>query len=443
MTKFLYSSFIVLCACSLPSCITIENPYPSLAPGRWQGVLKLDPVPVTADVVESEGRARFEEVTEGQLPFLFDVVYDTDTSFYIEIINGTERIRVDQIQTGVNRATAKDSIRIDFPLYESYIIALFEEDVIEGQWVVTTRDNYRVPFVAWYGRDYRFTNLRKAPVADLSGRWEATFDLESKSPFKGIGEFEQDGNHLTGTFLTETGDYRFLEGTVQADKLYLSAFDGAHAFLFEGKVLEDGSLIGTFRSGTHYQTTWEARRNPDFELADPDSLTFLTDPAQPLSFQFPNQDGELVAFDGPKLAGKVRIVQIMGTWCPNCRDETDFLREYLAENPNPDLAVVGLAFEKHRDREQSLAIIHRYHERLELPYDLLWAGYYQKEEAAKALPMLNQILSYPTMIFVDRSGRVRRIHTGFSGPATSKYEAFKADFEEYVQQLLFEKTTTF
>jgi hypothetical protein len=53
--------------------------------------------------------------------------------------------------------------------------------------------------------------------------------------------------------------------------------------------------------------------------------------------------------------------------------------------------------------------------------------------------MLNQIVSYPTMIFIDKFGEVRRIHTGFSGPATSTYEDFKADFNLFINELLNEQ----
>jgi len=66
---------------------------------------------------------------------------------------------------------------------------------------------------------------------------------------------------------------------------------------------------------------------------------------------------------------------------------------------------------------------------------MLIAGYYNKKEAAKALPMLNKIISYPTMIFLDKNDKVIKIHTGFSGPATSAFAGFKTDFEQTVKQI--------
>ncbi|MDV7401472.1 hypothetical protein RZS08_59185, partial [Arthrospira platensis SPKY1] len=102
--------------------------------------------------------------------------------------------------------------------------ALYENDVLGGEWVVNYKENYRIPFVAHFGQGYRFTQLRKTPDMDLSGKWEVNFGLDTDAPYPAVGEFRQEGNQLYGTFLTETGDYRFLEGTVQADKFYLSCF---------------------------------------------------------------------------------------------------------------------------------------------------------------------------------------------------------------------------
>jgi hypothetical protein len=44
------------------------------------------------------------------------------------------------------------------------------------------------------------------------------------------------------------------------------------------------------------------------------------------------------------------------------------------------------------------------------------------------------------MIVVDQNDRVQRIHTGFSGPATSKYKQFKTEFSRFIAQLLANKS---
>lgn len=419
------------------ACVVIDNPYTAIPPGTWRATLKIDDDD-KAPVSQAKETPRFEEVAEGELPFTFDVIYDDTETFHIEIINADERIRVDaeDIAFGHSKVTGRDSIRIEFPIYNSYVSAFYEEDVIEGRWYDLNRDDYSMPFVAFHGENHRFTELRKAPTLDISGNWEVTFAVDTDEPYKAIGEFQQDENKLSGTFRTETGDYRFLEGEVQADKVYLSCFDGSHAFLFEAKILEDESMIGAFYSGKHYRNTWEAKRNPDFELGSPDSLTYLKAGYDALSFEFENPSGKLISLDNEEYQGKVKIVQIFGTWCPNCRDEANFLVDYLSQNNLPDLEVIGLAFEKQRDKAKANKAIQTYKEKMNVPYEMLVAGYYDKAEAAKALPMLNAIISYPTMIFLDKQNQVRRIHTGFAGPATSKYKAFVEDFDTYVKELI-------
>lgn len=427
---------------SLGGCLVVNDPYSAIAPGYWRASLQLDP---QYRIDNPEGRpipeavdVQFDEVSAGELPFVFEVIYENEQDFYIEIINGEERLRVDDIKIGRDQRISKDTIWINFPIFDSYIRATCEANVMEGEWVVNYKENYRIPFVARQGQKHRFTTLRKAPVMDVSGRWEVLFEVDTDQPYPAVGEFQQEGNYLTGTFLTETGDYRFLEGTIQANKLYLSCFDGSHAFLFEAKIQEDSTLIGSFRSGNHYRALWEGRRNSEYALSHPDSLTFLKKGYERLDFSFVNTQGKAVSLSDSAFQGKVCLIQIMGTWCPNCRDETLFLKDYLQQHPDKDLEIIALAFERYKEKEKALKVLRTYKERMAIPYEVLYAGYYNKEEAAQALPMLNQVLSYPTLIFIDRQGQVRKIHTGFSGPATSEYEPFKAAFNTFINQLLAE-----
>ncbi len=267
---FFFFTLAAVLATAWLSCLVIENPYTGLPPGPWRGVLELEPRSLASnprgEPLPQFLNLEFEEVTQGELPFNFEVRYTDEQKFYIEIINGQERIRVDSIIIGRDRSTAKDTVLISFPAQGSYIRAIFEEDVMEGEWVVDKQENYRIPFKAYQGQGHRFTTLRKVPVLDISGRWEMSFEAQGEAPYMAIGEFEQEGNYLTGAFLTETGDYRFLEGTAQESKLYLSYFDGAHALLFEAKIRPDSTLIGSFRSGKHYKAIWTAKARPDAGL---------------------------------------------------------------------------------------------------------------------------------------------------------------------------------
>lgn len=445
MQMYLYRNLLllsILCI-SILGCFTFENQYTIIPPGKWRAVLELSPsgIPVQTGKRNKDKIVQsVEMVSEGELPFNFEVIYDDPNTFHIEIINGPERIRIDDITTWHDRASNNDSILINFPVYGTYIRAGFEDDKIAGNWFVPYRGlNYKIPFTARNGKGYRFTQLKKKPALDLTGRWETTFS-DDDDPYKAIGEFKQEGNHLTGTFMTETGDYRFLEGSVQNNKAYLSCFDGSHAFLFEAKIMEDETLVGSFQSGSHYKTIWKAFRNNEYTLASPDTLTYLKEGFDRFNFNLENINGEMISLDDKKYQNKVKIVQIMGTWCPNCRDETEFLVNYLKDKNPEDLEVVAIGFERYREKDKSMTALKNYKKEFNMNYELLLGGYFDKKEAAAALPMLNHILSYPTMVFIDRNNKVRRIHTGFSGPATSTYEGFVNDFETFVDDLLNEKS---
>jgi len=423
----------------------VENTFESIAPGIWRATLELEP---KETVSNKKGEPlpellnyQFEEVTGGELPFNFEVKYNDDKSILVEIINGEERIKVDDVRVFHDRTNGNDSIIMRFPIYESEIKAAFEERIMAGVWQVYNRGTYyAIPFIARYGQAHRFTNLKKTPKIDISGKWSTTFGVEGDDPYTAIGHFNQKDNYLTGTFTTETGDYRYLEGSVQDNKLYLSCFDGSHAFLFEAKIKEDSTMIGSFRSGKHYKTIWEAQLNNDATLASPYELTYLKEGYEAIDFAFENPEGKMISINDPAYEGKVKLIQIMGTWCPNCRDETMFLSNYVKTNKDKDIAVISLAFEKYREKEKADVAIRNYIEKFDLPYEMLYAGYSSKKEAAEVLPMLNHVLSYPTLIFVDKNNKVRKIHTGFSGPATAYYEGFVKEFDELIQTLLQEKT---
>ncbi len=420
------------------SCITTDSAYTRVAPGLWRGVLELEKLNIPVRDKDTIFTLT-EQFREGEIPFLFEVKYEDEERFYIEIINGDERIRCDSIQYGRDRSQARDTFNVFFPEYATYLHIEVRGGAMQGEWIVTTKENYRIPFYAHAGRGYRFTTLNQKPVADLSGQWAALFGVEGDAPQKAIGEFRQRGNHLEGTFRTETGDYRFLEGTIQGRKFWLSAFDGAHAFLFSGNVQPDSTLQGEFRSGTHYRTLWKAWRDSTFQLGNPDSLTTLKPGAQRMAFDLTTPEGRRLVFPGPDFEGKVKIFTILGTWCPNCLDEQRFLADFVKKHPEwaPQLRIVGFAFERHKP-EVVQAHLLTYKQRLGLPFDLVYAGKADKKAAEQVFPALSQVMAFPTMIVIDKQNRVRSIHTGFDGPATSQYEAFQEKFTQLIQTLVSE-----
>ena len=131
----------------------------------------------------------------------------------------------------------------------------------------------------------------------------------------------------------------------------------------------------------------------------------------------------------------------MGTWCPNCLDESNYYAQYYNNNKDKDIEFVALAFEYAKTEEAAFKNIKRLKDRVGINYPILLAqtGTTSKSKANEKLPMLNNVLSYPTSIFIDKTGKVRKIHTGFNGPATGeKFTEFKEEFTTFMDKLLAE-----
>ena len=106
---------------------------------------------------------------------------------------------------------------------------------------------------------------------------------------------------------------------------------------------------------------------------------------------------------------------------------------------NPDLAsmmsVVCFSFERNKDESQANAHLERYKKKLGIPYEVVYAGQASKDDAARMFPVLDQINAFPTMIVLDRNDQIRLVHTGFDGPATSRYESFRNEFKALITSL--------
>ena len=368
---------------------------------------------------------------ETQLPFNAEVV-ESDGELQFFAVNGEERIRADKFEI------REDSVIISLPIFNTALLGTVSDSGITGDFVdYSRRGDYRIPFNASKSFEQRF-NVNSQPSVDVSGKWKVRFSPDSDSEYEAIGEFQQLGSKAVGTFLTTTGDYRFLEGNVSGDSLFLSCFDGSHAFLFKAKIIDE-TISGDFYSGNHWQENWVGQKDESYNLPDPKTLTFLKPGYENVEFSFENLDGTSISLKDESFQNMVVIVQLMGSWCPNCKDETAYLVSLHEKFNAQGLEVVSLAFEKSENKETNLRSLRRLRDHFSVPYEILLAGKASKTEAAEQLPMLNHVLSFPTTIFIDRTGKVRRIHTGFSGPGTGEYyKEFVEETDQFVTQLLIE-----
>jgi peroxiredoxin len=393
----------------------------------------------TPDTGFDEGiwRATLKTSSGAEIPFNFEVIDSADQKF-LDIINGKERFRVNQI------SAMADSLIIQMPLFDSEIRAVLKNKTLSGRWIKHYADSDEVlQFHAKSNDDWRFFKVNPESKSNVSGRWSVTFNtLNNKNSYASVGEFSQENGRVLGTFLTATGDYRFLEGTVSDGNLYLSCFDGSHAYLFTGKLLNDSTIVeGKFYSGYSEIETWTGKKDDSAILPDAYSLTNLKSGYDKINFSFPNLDGKKVSLSDERFKNKIVLVQFFGSWCPNCMDETAYLSSFYKKYQSKGVEIVGLAYERSKDFERSKKNVARLRDRFSVPYDFLITGYTNdKEEVSKSLPMLEKFVAFPTLMIIDKSGKIRKIHTGFSGPGTgTHYTEFVKEFEKTIDDLLTEK----
>jgi len=242
---------------------------------------------------------------------------------------------------------------------------------------------------------------------------------------------------IEGTFLTTTGDYGYLSGTYEAGRLRLSCFDGAHAFLFDATMQADGTLKGDFWSRDTWHETWTATRDEKAPLPDSYSKTHWTGGVALDALRFPDLDGQIHSLDDPAFRGRARIIEVFGSWCPNCNDASRFLAELDRRYHDRGLRIVGLAFELTGDFSRDAAQVRKFAKVNGVEYPILIAGTSDKAVASSALPVLDRLRGYPTTILLRGDGTVRAVHTGFSGPATgADHDELRREFEEMVVDLL-------
>lgn len=368
-----------------------------------------------------------------ELPFNFQVNYKGKKPF-ITIQNSDERIMVDEIQIH------GDSVNFRMPIFDTEFRLIRKGNDLEGFWINHYKtSNNKIKFKASFGNSQRFETIpSKFSKPLFEGKWEVTFSPESNNLSKAIGIFKhvEQSDFVTGTFLTETGDYRYLEGIRDGNFLKLSCFDGSHAFLFIAEFKNDSLQNGKFYSGSSWQENWFAVRNPDFKLSDAEEITFLNNKNAVLNFSFPDLDSNMVSLSDKKFENKVLIIQLMGSWCPNCMDESRYFSELYNSYHNKGLEIIALAFEKTNDFNRSRTQIERMQKKLNIDYPILITQQTGKDKAKDVFD-LNKVAAFPTTLFLNKQHQVVKIHSGFSGPATGEeFVIFKNRTENLINSLL-------
>ena len=347
-----------------------------------------------------------------------------------EIVNGAERIPI-EIKWG------KDStFTSSLPLFNTYFEGKKENGILTGDWVDPTRTgDYRIPFQIVNNKIREFDTKVHVPV---HLKYKIIFEGDTVPAILNL-EVVKEEFVTYGTVLTETGDYRYLQGeSLENNQFYLSAFDGTHLFYLAGQLV-DTKIEGVFMSGKHYLAKFKGETDANFELRKADELTWMKNSKETLSLKLNVNAKTERSFGEKDWKGKVTLVQIMGTWCPNCTDESRFVKSMYEKYAAQGLQVVPVSFERGTDKQVSFTRINSQAKQMALPYPVyLGSGAESPQKAAAIVfAQLNHVMSFPTLILIGKDGKVKKVWTGFYGPGTGvHYTEHTAEIEDAVLRLL-------
>lgn len=390
----------------------------------------------TTKSIQVEYRAQLHR--EDKLPIIFNITESRSSGKTKWIIkNAGEKLIADKLDS------RGDSLIVNLPFFEGKLLLKRTFNGFIGSWLKKTiKGDQLMPItiekgskrLELKGSDHRF---------NITGRWNVEFLNSNNEISIAMGEFKQVGNRLVGTFLTPTGDYRFLEGIVSGDSLQMTTFDGSHAFFFAAHIKDANTLLsGIYASGPKYLEKWTAKRDDKMILDESSAAFNLKGIESKLDFTFPDLDSNFVSIKDERFKNKVVVIQIMGSWCPNCMDETAFLSRYFNDNVQRGVEIIGLAYEYTNDFKRSQKSLSYFKNRFNVKYPILITGVTSSDElrTEKTLPQMTSIKAFPSMIFIGKDGTVRKTHAGYAGPATGiHHEEFKKEFSTIVNSLLAEK----
>lgn len=378
--------------------------------GKWRGVF------------------RFNDST--QVPFNFELTGTSESDAKVFFVNGPERLE------GGRWAIQGDSLYIYSDQFENEMAFGISRGTLSGTWRKQNGPGVVLPVTIEKGVEERFTQKTRIAEQDISGTYAVTIKTPSGKEEQAVALFDQEGSRIRASFLRVSGDSRYLDGVIDGNTFRLSTFIGSSPSFYTGTIDASGNLQGAI-VGIKTVQPFVARPDESAALPDAFKLTFLREGYSSLDFSFPDLNGKMVSLKDQRFRNKVVIVTIGGTWCPNCMDEAAFLSPWYKKNRDRGVEVIGLQYERSLDSAYLRRVINRFQDRFDIGYTQLIAGLSNGKSVMASLPALNSFLSFPTTIFIDRNGKVAKIHTGFSGPATGKfYDQFVTEFNSTVDELL-------
>ena len=352
-------------------------------------------------------------------------------------------------------ATPASSVTFDgthliasFDYYARTLDATLTDDQLSGTYGPTHPTAKAAPIRFVAARDKAQVDPASAPnPPDISGSWEiATKRSKGESAWEFRADPPSGKSPVIKTVIQRIdGDTGGLWGTWNGSSYIVGHINAAGPALYSVTPQSDGTLLlKSLLANPHAPTNAEliARRPADARKenlpapTDPTQQTTVKDPNAPLAFSFPDLTGKIVSNTDAEFHGKVVIVAVGGSWCPNCHDEAPFLVSLYKKFHSKGLEIVNLDFEQ-GDPDTDAARLKAFIAHYGIPYPVLTAG--TTDQLAEKIPQGVNLNCWPTSFFIGRDGLVKETHAGFAGPGnTVGHAALEHEVTALAEKLLAE-----
>jgi len=404
----------------MKSLITALAFVAAAAPAGAQSLAGLYDAAVTVSAGQDKGTI--------EVPFRFEIA-GSGANVKGSFFNGDEKV------TSTSGQLANGHLTLSFDEYGTKLEADVNDGALAGEY---TRGTRGAPY-PFHAKKFTAPSAGDEKIPSIAGLWNVQVGKSSKGEAAWQLIVRQSGPEVSAAILRIDGDTGALTGTYHGGTFVLSHFSGARPLRLEVTPNADGTLSLVQNKDTPLTAlrAEQAKAKGLPQPSDPSRFTSVKDPTEPFRFSFPDLDGKLISNTDPKFAGKVVMVAIGGSWCPNCHDETPFLVELYKKYKARGLEIVELSFEEEAQLKNPVRV-RSFIKKYGVEYTVLLPG--EPKELNDKVPQGVNLNSFPTTFFLGRDGRVRSTHAGFAGKASGKaHEEQTAEVTALLERLLAEK----
>jgi thiol-disulfide isomerase/thioredoxin len=364
-----------------------------------------------------------------EIPFRFEVA-GSGSAISGWFFNGDEKV------TSTGGKFEHGSLVLNFDHYATSVDAALVNGRLAGTY------NRASGFYPFYAKRFAPSPAFPNEVPSIDGLWQIGGVKSNKGEAAWRLIVRQSGAEVTAAILRVDGDTGALAGTFRDGKFIVSHFSGARPLVLELTPTKDGALeiVRNRQERLVAVRATDAKLKDVPEPTDPSRHSSVKDPTAPFRFSFPDMEGKVLSNTDERFRGKVLIVSISGSWCPNCHDEAPFLAELYRTYQKKGLEIVAFSFEE-AAQLPGLKRLKAFNKRYGIEYPVVLAG--EQADLAEKVPQIHNLNSFPTTIFIGRDGLVRGVHAGFAGAASGAFHTdAKEEIKATVERLLAEANTT-